>query len=160
MPISNSSFPRGRNAQRLENADKVIPDRVEHDHVDEKDRTAVCAAFPPFCSPFPCGKGVRGIGQRGCNDFFSGSPPRESRSAPLFRVTLPRKRCSALLFPVTLPRKRLVPPFCSPFPCGKGARGIGRRVALTFFPVPLPHFFWGRGQGLGCFPSTHLNASN
>jgi len=29
-----------------------------------------------------------------------------------------------------------------------------------FFLLPLPHFFWGRGQGLGRFRSPHLNASN
>ena len=28
------------------------------------------------------------------------------------------------------------------------------------FLAPLPHFFWGRGQGLGWFRSSHLNASN
>ena len=37
--------------------------------------------------------------------------------------------------------------FCSPFPLGKGVRGIGRREDFFRFP-PSP---WGKGtKGLGC----------
>jgi len=48
----------------------------------------------------------------------------------------------------------------SPFPFWKGVRGIGRRHGRAFFLVPLPHSFWGRGQGLGCFRLPPSNASN
>ena len=36
--------------------------------------------------------------------------------------------------------------FCSPFPAGKGVRGIGLGGIVTSNPLPL---CWGRGQGLG-----------
>ncbi len=64
---------------------------------------------------------------------------------------------SLLRFPLSGPERELgTHRPGSPFPNRKGGQGDRTAAFTEDFSVPLPHSFWGRGQGLGLCSSVYL----